>query len=407
MKLTFIILLADTDDELFSLRSKSKLNTSSKSRNTVNVEDNGVYLNDYDRRLKIKMQNKEKKESIIKDSNSLNVVKDASMNASNGDTHLCLKKSNKIDKKEQKINNTSETIVTVIDDSECEIIDENILKRKMNEKLAPLFVKRRKIDSVATAAKRLFLQSDINDVENKNTDCKVNNGTSMLPFPAISHVAQLEDTSDSTRSKIKYKFSMKIEKKYLPSIDISNYKYINCREAPRMTKAINEPVKENVERVLSEMEELYPDVRRMWKTISTIKGDLEKKSPPRMRNRKMKALERKRMLTESVGNEENQSYDWTYKYKPMSAQEIVGNEEAASKLKDWLSGWRASLTKEDDGSSGDEFYSSDCSSSCNNENNQIAVLLGPHGSGKSASVYAIAEELGYRLVVATQRKYNI
>lgn len=390
---------------MFSPRSKSKFNASSKSENSVNIENNEVYLKNCDRHLK-RMRNKEKKELILKDGNIPNITKDASINISNEDTDL--NKSNEFNKKREKINDMSGMIITVMDNSnECEIINENSLKRKPNEKLAPLFTKRRKTDPAITAARRLFLQSDIVDIENKNTDRKVNYGISMLPFPSISHITQLNNKSDSTRSEIKHKFSMKIEKKYLPSIDISNYKYItNCSETLKVTKTINEPVRENVERVLSQIEELYPDVRRMWKIILTIKDKSEKKLLPRMRIRKTRAFERKRMLLESVENEENQFNNcaWIYKYKPMSVQEIVGNEEAAGKLKDWLSGWKISLTKENDNSSGDEFYSSDCSFSCNNENNQVAVLLGPYGSGKSASVYAIAEELGYRLVIAIHRK---
>ncbi|KYN10078.1 PREDICTED: replication factor C subunit 1 [Trachymyrmex cornetzi] len=385
--------LYDTDDELFSPRSKSKFSASSKSGKSVNIDNNEVCTKNHNRHLKMKERNKERKELIVKDSNISNIVKDAP----NGNTDF--KKSNSANKKEQKINEISETVI-IIDDSEYMISNENILKRKPNEKLAPLFIKRHKIDPAVTAARRLFLQSDIIDVENKNTDHKVNNGIPVLPFPAISHITQLEDESDSIRSEIEHKFSMKIEKQYLPSIDIINYKYItNCREASKMIKTIKGPVKENVEQVLSEIKKLYPDVRRMWETISTIKGDLEKKSPS-PEDRKTRAHERKRMLTENIETEEKQSHNcaWTYKYKPMSAQEIVGNEEGASKLKDWLSGWRTSLTKEDDDSSGDEFYSSDCSSSFNIENNQIAVLLGPHGSGKSASVYAIAEELGYSVI---------
>lgn len=359
-----------------------------------------MYSKDCDQNFK-KMRNKEKKESIVKH-NISNVIKDPPIN---GDTDL--RKSNE-NKKKQKINDMSEMIITVIDGSnECEIINENILKRKPNEKLAPLFIKRRKTDPVITAARRLFLQSDIVDVENKNIERKVNYGTSMLPFPSISHITQLNNKSDSTRSEIKHKFSTKIEKNYLPLIDISNYKHIiNYSETLKATKTIDEPMRENVERVLSEIEEFYPDVQKMWKTISTIKDNSEKKPLSRMRTRKTRAVERKRTLMENVGNEENQSDNctWIYKYKPMNAQEIVGNEEAAVKLKDWLSSWRMSLTKEDNYSSGDEFYSSDCSSSYNNENNQIAVLLGPHGSGKSASVYAIAEELGYRLVITIHRE---
>ncbi|XP_012543644.1 ATPase family AAA domain-containing protein 5 [Monomorium pharaonis] len=390
--------LNDTDDELFSPRSKSKFNSLNKSENFV--EDNEVYIKDYNRHLKIRVRNKEKKELIIKDSNISSIIKEiSSVDAANRDTDS--KKSNKTDKKEQKINDTSEMAVnTVINNFECKI-GENVLKRKPNEKLAPLFTKRRKTDPTVTAAKRLFLQSDIVDAENKNTDRKANKSTLSMAhqFPAISHVTQLNNELDSMRFEIKYTFPIKIEKKYLPLIDVSNYKYItNYEKASRKTKIINKLVKEDIERALSEIEVVYPDVRKMWKTISSIKGDLEKTI--RTRGRKTRALERKKILTDNIENEENHLHNcaWTHKYKPMSTQEIVGNEEAAGKLRDWLSGWRASLTKETDGSSGDEFYSSDCSSSYNNENNQIAVLLGPHGSGKSASVYAIAEEFGYSVL---------
>ncbi|KAM0737079.1 Enhanced level of genomic instability 1 [Formica fusca] len=394
-----------TDDELFSPRNKSKFNTSNKSRNSVNMEDKKVYSKDCNGHIKTKTPNKEKKESIgkQKEDNVQNTAKNAIVINNNRDADIRTKKSNEIAKVDQK--DTNETIITMTD-SECEIINEYVLKRKPNEKLAPLFIKRRKTNPIVTAARRSFLQSDIIDIENKNTDRKVhsNNGISTLPFPAISHVTQLEDTSNSIRVEIEYKFPTKVERKYLPSIDVNNYKYIcNYSKAPKAVEVkINEPVKGNIDEILSEIEELCPDARKIWKTISTIKSDSEKKSPlSRMKGRKSRTLERKKMLTENIGNEKSPLHDcaWTCKYKPMSAEEIVGNEEAAVKLKDWLGGWRASLTKEDDGSSGDEFYSSDCSSSCNNrEDNQTAVLLGPYGSGKTASVYAVAEELGYSIL---------
>lgn len=366
------------------------------------MEDSRVYSKDYNEHIKTKTRNKEKKESIEKqnEDNVQNTVKDSIIIDNNRDADIQLKKSNEIVEVEQKFD-TSETVITVIDNTECEIINEYGLKRKPNEKLAPLFTKRRKTNPIVAAARRSFLQSDID--ENKNTDRKTNNNNhvSSLAFPAISHVRQLKDTSDSMKMEIKFKFSAKEEKKYLPSIDVNNYKCIsNYSIASKAIKVkLNEPAKENFNQALSEIEKLCPDARKIWKIISTIRGDSEKRSPPRTKGRKTRTLERK-MLTENVKNEKDPSHDctWICKYKPTSAEEIVGNEEAAGKLKDWLSGWRASLTKEDD-SSGDEFYSSDCSSSCHNrENNQIAVLLGPHGSGKTASVYAVAEELGYRLV---------
>jgi hypothetical protein len=342
---------------------------------------------------KMKLQNNEKKELIDNERNVSNITKDI---VNDKDVDTCPKKSYKTRTK-QKLNITNETVMA-IDDNECEIINESILKRKPNEKLAPLFVKRRRTDPTTAAARRLFLQSDITNVENKNADRKSNNNnTCMLPFPTISHVTQLKNKSDSPIVTIKHKFRTKVEREYSPSIDINNYKCIsNYNKMPKTIETVNEYVKENIDRVLSEIEKICPEVRRMWNAISMIKGKLEKKS---QMSKKEKSLEKKKMLMET--NNENQLHDcmWTCKYKPTNMQDIVGNEEAAKKLKNWLTGWRVSLTKTDDGSSDDEFYSSDCSSSYNNENNQIAVLLGPHGSGKSASVYAIAEELGYRLEI--------
>jgi len=344
---------------------------------------------------KMKLQNNEKKELIDNERNVSNITKDI---VNNEDVDTCLRKLYKRTRTKQKFNIMNETVMA-IDDDECEIMNETILKRKPNEKLAPLFVKRRRADPTTAAARRLFLQSDITNVENKSIDRKSNNNdTCTLPFPTISHVTQLKNKSNSPIA-IKHKFRTKVERKYSPSIDINNYKCItNYNEMPKAIETINEYVKENIDQVLSEIEKICPEVQRMWKTISMIKDKLEKKS--QTRGKKEKSLERKKMLMESINNE-NQSHDcmWTCKYKPTNMQDIVGNEEAAKKLKNWLTSWRVSLTKTDDGSSGDEFYSSDCSSSYNNENNQVVVLLGPHGSGKSASVYAIAEELGYRLEI--------
>lgn len=66
------------------------------------------------------------------------------------------------------------------------------------------------------------------------------------------------------------------------------------------------------------------------------------------------------------------------------------------KLKTWLEAWQTPVRE--DYSSSEEFYSSDNSYQNSLETNQVAVLLGPHGSGKTASVYAVAEELGYTVL---------
>lgn len=65
-------------------------------------------------------------------------------------------------------------------------------KRKPAEKLAPLFTKKSKPDPEVVNARRLFLQSDMKETENRATkQQKPVPGESSMPFPKISHVAQL------------------------------------------------------------------------------------------------------------------------------------------------------------------------------------------------------------------------
>ncbi|XP_031208179.1 ATPase family AAA domain-containing protein 5 isoform X2 [Mastomys coucha] len=99
---------------------------------------------------------------------------------------------------------------------------------------------------------------------------------------------------------------------------------------------------------------------------------------------------------------------WTEKYQPQNSNELIGNELAIKKLHSWLKGWkrRAELEerqnlkgkrdeKEEDfsdsmdfeGSSGDEEYRL-----CN-----TVLITGPTGVGKTAAVYACAQELGFKI----------
>lgn len=51
-----------------------------------------------------------------------------------------------------------------------------------------------------------------------------------------------------------------------------------------------------------------------------------------------------------------------------------------------------------DSSSGDEFFDCDSNENTNrNLPNNTAILVGPHGCGKTSAVYAIANELGCKV----------
>ncbi|XP_076296984.1 enhanced level of genomic instability 1 [Lasioglossum baleicum] len=299
-------------------------------------------------------------------------------------------------KKSEVIKSIDSEEISVIDD--CVISNDGKLKRKTADKLAPLFTKRRKPDPDVLAARRLFLQPDITDTS-KSIDRKVTTVNGTIPFPILSHVTQLSNSQVSCTETNGFHIPGKLCTKYIPVINVSDYKSTMDFSEVKLKPSKNKKAK--IPDILTEIEKFYTDARKMWSAVSLVsKGQPSspnKTVSPRTRAKRSKLLGEGKIIEEKNTENQFENRSWPYKYRPTTVEEVVGNEEAATKLREWLIGWKASFRSEDN-SSGDEFYSSDSTSSRIQENNQVAVLLGPHGSGKTASVYAVAEEFGYTVL---------
>ncbi|XP_076632832.1 enhanced level of genomic instability 1 isoform X1 [Colletes latitarsis] len=401
------ILGNSSDEELFSPKSKDKLNmeNSKKSKRIKNICSEDLSLNIKSKRSMPKRMNecvkvklKELKQSecstdgiVIQDNkNSKTTFKNEHKVTSCKHKSIFIQDKNEINYVCTNLENINEVKLSKINS----LIHDNNSKRKTTDKLAPLFTKRQKPDPEIVAARQLFLQPDITDRNNKTIDRKVN-GYGTLPFPGISHITQLSNLNSD--GMINFHIRDKILNQYVPVLNVNNYKFIIDFSETKLKPSTNIK-KPKIQEVLSEMEQNCPDVRKMWDIVLfAIKENSNKTMSPKTKTRRSKQLEKKQILEcKSKGNQ-IEDCSWTYKYRPKNAKEVIGNEEAAAKLKEWLIGWTETFTNKDD-SSGDEFYLSDNSSSRISENNQVAVLLGPHGSGKTATVYAVAEEFGYTVL---------
>ncbi|KAK2577142.1 hypothetical protein KPH14_003302 [Odynerus spinipes] len=391
----------NTDEEaIFSPKSRTKFNAERRKQyEKVHSDTEEKYTRE---RTKLHLQKKEKVNgqgnTSHKDSSLLNSTMQD--NIDKGIIEEEIKQLAVIENVE-KYENYSKTDIAIKNNSECpSIIYDHISTEKPHKKLAPLFTRQLKPNTKTVPTRRLFLQSSSINNDNKNKEKKItDDNITFLPFPKISHITQLNDEMQTNDKLDIHQIRMKSETKYKPKLNYHDHKYTcqSIKVQNNSTASVNLSVEKNIEEILTEMEKCCTDTRSMWKTVlSTAKGQTSITQSQKPKGKKRKSTGKEGII-ERHEESKNKNSIWTHKYKPMNSHQIVGNEEAALQLKDWLIKWRSVLRKEDN-SSGDEFYSSDCSYTSKNENNQVAVLLGPYGSGKTASVYAIAEELGYRVL---------
>ncbi|KAK7940267.1 hypothetical protein WMY93_003593 [Mugilogobius chulae] len=99
---------------------------------------------------------------------------------------------------------------------------------------------------------------------------------------------------------------------------------------------------------------------------------------------------------------------WTDKYQPQHSSEVIGNTSQVRQLHSWLKEWKLRADKEDKKKLKDQKQEEgtiDSDWECGEEDSRDAedllcntlLITGPSGIGKTAAVYACAQELGFKI----------
>ncbi|XP_042207812.1 ATPase family AAA domain-containing protein 5-like isoform X2 [Homarus americanus] len=107
--------------------------------------------------------------------------------------------------------------------------------------------------------------------------------------------------------------------------------------------------------------------------------------------------------------QERTPHSWTQIFAPKSGKQVIGNRGHVKQLRTWLQEWKRKSQvdankekkkKKKISRKGDNFVKSDESSSWDEEDDSVNTYLlsGPPGIGKTSTVYALAAELGYKVL---------
>lgn len=234
-------------------------------------------------------------------------------------------------------------------------------------------------------------------------------------FPCISHVQQQCDNPiwNLPAQNFSFRENSHYSCKNNRCSNLINTKYIQkpfTLENLKVTTDIKD-----IRPVLNEIKSQNPDypVYKSFRLLNQKSGKklLQDKQEDAIKTKKRRGRPKKNPLsnvkTIEVQNEETDPVDygmWTEKYKPKSSEDIIGNAKAIKTLKMWLESWKTFSqeiisNKTRRNSSSSEFETTDCDSRDSSRLPDNTIILGgPSGSGKSAAVYAICNELGFNVI---------
>lgn len=302
----------------------------------------------------------------------------------------------------KKIPKTKDVKEIIVVDSEDEQKEKKSNKtktgHKKSAKMAPLFMPRPQIDPAALEAKQKFLQSGVPE-QLRKIHSHSKKQVSDNHFFVTKHVQQFASAEPISKRQLKYNYDDSDEDDI--DLNIFDSKSILNREVEKKQKSLP-GFKNGVKSCLQMIKLSYPEfpVYRTYKLLrnkynkdNTIKADHDN------------SLEAISEVNLDSKTDDPSHLSWTEKYRVQLATDIIGNFEGIKELKGWLQTWRdneASSKKKQCNSDSDSSdfcynYDTDSRDSMRGVDN-LLIITGPVGCGKTTSVYAVAAELSIKVI---------
>ncbi|XP_035444806.2 enhanced level of genomic instability 1 [Spodoptera frugiperda] len=272
---------------------------------------------------------------------------------------------------------------------------------KKPTKLAPIFTTKQ-TDPAALEAKQKFLQSGVPDKLKKQIQqqkvCSIPDNS----FPVVVHVQQSTKMVEDNQLVINIPLMIiESEEDYALSYENNKMKELLNLNQDLSCFSVDTTSKKSTQAMLQNIKKLHPKfpVYRTYRYLkSKGKGEFKDCNYVDVDN----SIE---VLDDMVDviNDSPDRLNWTDKYKAITTKQIIGNFETLKELRKWLVSWTENQVKSKakskaDSDSSDYYESEPDSRDSMKSTNNLLILAGPTGCGKTASIYAVAADLAMKVI---------
>lgn len=336
-------------------------------------------------------------------------VDDMCLSSSDEDLHIFTPKKKKHingsinDKKplNTKSNQTSdEPVKSKSQKKEEKVLKETVISKKP-AKLAPIFTPKQ-TDPAALEAKQKFLQSGVPEKLKKIIQQQKINSIPDTSFPVVVHVRQYNNLEEN---KIPVNIPLiNVTDETCPlSYGEDAFRKLLCLNQPVHSYCLDTNQKRSTQKMLQIIKQLHPKFP-VYRTYRYLRG----KARGEIKNCIQNFVDVDNSIeiigdVVDVTNDSPDRLNWTDKYKAMSTSQIIGNFETVKELRKWLISWTENnvkfKAKSKPGSDSSDYYQSDTDSRESMKSmNNLLILTGPTGCGKTASIYAVASDLSMKVI---------